>query len=106
MNVVPAGVHHADLVALVVDRLRLACVGQAGGLGDRKGVQICPDEHRRARSGIFQDADHAQLADAGRDLAAGLAQLVGNLLGGFHLLERYLGMRVQVAIEREQVFKV
>ena len=77
VDVVAAGVHHADRLARVVGRRRLAGVGQAGGLGHGQGVEVRADQDGRPLA-VLEDADDAELADAGRHLGPGLLQLLGD----------------------------
>ena len=86
VNVVAAGVHHADLFALVVERRHLARVRYAGLLDDRKSVEVGTDEHRRAVA-ILHDADDARFSHAFRHLGARGFQLGRDALRGFDFLE-------------------
>ena len=102
VDVVPAGVHHADLTPGLVACLHLAGVGQPGLLDDRQRVHVGADQHDRPVA-VLQDADDAELADARRHLGAGFRQLVGDPLRRFDLLERELGVGVQVRVEGDQL---
>ena len=64
VDVVAAGVHHADGLPSSPGRGGLAGVRQAGGLGHGQGVEVGPDQDRRPLA-VLQDADDAELADAG-----------------------------------------
>ncbi len=101
VHVVAAGVHDADLVAVLVARADLAGVGQAGLLDDRQGVHVGAHQHGRPVA-VLEDADDAVAADVLRHLEADLLQLAGQAGGGSRLVERQLGVGVQVLVQRLQ----
>ena len=55
VDVVAAGVHHADLAPGLVARLDLAGVGQPGLLDDRQRVHVGADQHDRPVA-VLEDA--------------------------------------------------
>ena len=109
MNVVAAGVHHADFLSGVVFRAHLARVRRAGFFPHRQAVQIGPDHDRRAVA-VFHHPDDA-IADRVRFLV--FADVLGHFAaGGFEFLRhdpgrafflgRELGVSVQILVDREQ----
>ena len=102
VNVVPAGVHHADLTPGLVVCLRLAGIGQPGLFDDRQRVHVGSNQDDRPIT-VFQNTHDPELADVGRHVSAGFGQLVGDSLRRFDLLTRQLGVGVQMRVERNQL---
>ena len=98
MHIVAAGVHDADLVAVLVAHADLAGVRQAGLFDDRQGVHVGADHYGRAGA-VLEDRDDAVSAHICRDLKSRLTQFIGHMGGRPHLHERQFGVRVQVGIE-------
>ena len=95
----PAGVHHADFLA-VVHRADFAFERQIYQLGDRQGVHVGAQRDHRSRLAAAQHTNHARLPHVGRDLEAECAQMLLDERGGAHFLIRQLGMLVNVATPR------
>ena len=98
VDVVAAGVHHADLAAQRVGRLGLARVRQAGAFGHGQGVHVGSNHDDRPRP-VLDHPHDPQFADARRDLGARLPQFLGDPSGGLDLLKREFRVRVQVSVE-------
>ena len=75
VDVVAAGVHHADVAPGLVASLDLARVGKTGLLDDRQRVHVGANQHHRALA-VLEDADDAELADVRRDARARLCQFL------------------------------
>jgi hypothetical protein len=86
--VVPAGMHHAVVHALPGPPRRFA---------DRQRVHVGAQRHAARAAAHVQRAHHAVPAHAARDVPAPLLQPAGHELGRGRLLERELGVAVQVA---------
>ena len=74
VDIVAAGVHDADFLALSVEALDGTGIGQAGFLRDRQGIHVAADQQGRPRP-VAEHAHHAVTADLGGDLEAELFQL-------------------------------
>jgi hypothetical protein len=84
MNVVAAGMHHADFGAEFVRGPGPAGVRGARLFGDRQRIEIRSKQDGGAGA-VAEDADDAMSTDAGGHFGAGLAQLLGDARGGFFL---------------------
>ena len=102
VNVVPTGVHHADLAPGLVACLDLAGIREARIFHDRQRVHVGANQHDRPLA-VFQDPHDAELADVRRHFGAGFCQLVGDPLRGFDLLPRQLGVGVQMRVQGNQL---
>jgi hypothetical protein len=102
VDVVTAGVEHVDGVPLVVDAADRAGVGQLGLLLHRQGVHVRP-EQRGGTVAVAQHPDHAGPAHPGRRLVTQRAQAPRDDARGPLLLERQLGMLMQVPVDRREV---
>jgi hypothetical protein len=98
VHVVPAGVHHRDVVAVAVGGPGGAGVVQAGGLLDRQGVHVGTQQDACAGP-VAQHADHPRAADAVMHLVAALTQPVGDRASRLELLVREFRKLVQPAVE-------
>ena len=96
VRVVPARVHHADLLAAPL-RLHLRGVGDVEFLGDRQRVHVGPKRDHPSGLAAAQDADDAGLRHAGANLQAQLAQVVGDDAGRARLLVAEFRVLVEVA---------
>ena len=94
MHVVPAGVHLSR---------QLRRERQPGLLVDRQRVHVGADADGLAGLRAFDHGDHAGLADAAAELDAQLPEEGGHRLRGLMLLERELGVLVQLAPQRHQL---
>ncbi len=84
MDVVAAGVHHADLLAEVLGAHgRLERVGRV--LGDRERVHVRADGDHRPRRAPSQQPHHTGFCHAGRDLEPETLEVLGDELGGLEL---------------------
>ena len=102
VDVVAAGVHHADRRAVLVLHLDLRGVGQAGVLDDRQRIEIGP-QHQRRPGAVLEHAHDAVAADAGVHFDAGLFPELGQPGGGFLFLRGQLRLLVQVAVKFNQL---
>ena len=93
MPVVATRVHHARLPR---GERRLE------PLGERQGVDVGPPGDGAARPIAVENADHARPRDARPHLELGAVQPLGDDLGGAPLLERQLGMAVEVPPEGDE----
>ena len=84
VDVVPAGVHHIDLVAVPVELLRTGGVGQAGLFLHRQTVHIGAHHYQRARA-VLQHGHHAGAADTLGHIVARCTQLLRQARRGFLL---------------------
>ena len=75
-----------------------AGVRQPGRFLDRERVHVGSQHHRWAVT-VREHADDARPADARRDLVTGALEPVSRSARGALLLQRQLGMRVQIAVE-------
>lgn len=99
VHVVTAGVHHRYVAALVVHASHLAGVGKSGLLLHRQRVEVRA-EHDHRPLAVAQYPDHAGDADSlGHLVEARLAQALRQKTGGACLLERELGISVQILVE-------
>ena len=92
--VVAAGVHHPG---------RGAGPLGAGGLLDRQGVHVGPQPEAARPVAAHQAPDDPGAADAPLDFIAPALELVGHQGGGAVLLERELGMAVDVATQADEL---
>ena len=101
--VVTAGMHHAGLLPVGADCLRLRGVRQTVALDDGQTVHVGAQHHH----GTLAVADHADdtvATDTARHFDAGdRPQLLHDPGAGLLLLERQLGVGVQMLKERLQV---
>jgi hypothetical protein len=81
MTIVPAGVHDADLLALVLGA-DLRGERQVHLLGDGQCVHVRPQGHDRTGPPALQDSDDAGMGDPRLHLVAQLAELLGYKRGG------------------------
>ena len=102
MDVVTAGVEHVDGVTFVVNATDGAGVGQFGLLLHRQGVYVRP-EQRGGTVAVAQQPDHPGAAHPGRGLVTQRAQMPRDDTRGPLLLERQLGVLMQVPVERAEV---
>ncbi len=102
MRVMPAGVHHAGLLA-VEGGGHLGSEGQAGALGHRQRVHVGAQCDARARTAALDDRDHAVVCDAGAGFQAQRAQVFGHLRRGLHLAVGKLGELVEMAAQRDHL---
>jgi hypothetical protein len=98
VHVVPAGVHHWDLVTVGVHAMGAAGVGQPGLLGYRQAVHVGSEQGGRALA-IAQGPDDPGSAYAGGCLVSKLAQMVSHDRRRPDLLEGQLRMGMQVLVE-------
>ena len=101
VDVVAAGVHEADGLAVRILNADFAGIFQAGLLGDGESVQV-GSEHEGRPLAVSQKADDAVPSDAPAHLEAQCLQLLSHALSGPRLLKGDLGVGVQVAVELEQ----
>ena len=94
--VVAAGVHHADLLA-VVRRLRRRLERQVDLLGDRQRVHVGAQRHDLSGLAALEDADDAGLRDAGLHLEPERPKVLGDDLRRSDLAVAELGVLVDVA---------
>ena len=98
MNVVAAGVHDADVVAVFVGGADVAGVGAAGVFDDRQSVEV--GAHQDGGPGaVFQDGDEAVAPDVGRHVEAQRLEFGDQLGRGFLFVKGKFGMLVQVGVE-------
>ncbi len=98
VHVVAAGVHHADGASRLVGGLLLAGIGEARLLGDGQRIHVGPDQDDGPRP-VLEDSDHADLSDPRGDFRPRLRQLGGDPPGGLVLLERQLGVGMEMLVE-------
>ena len=98
VDVVAAGVHHRDLVAVVVGAGGCTRVGQAGRLPHRQRVHVRPQQHRGTVA-VAQHTDHAGAAHPLVHLEPGLLQPLGDRRRGPVLLVGQLRVLMQGAVE-------
>ena len=96
MAVVPAGVHLAGV---------LRAVGHVVLFLDRERVHVGAEQHGLARARAAHRGEHAGLAHAGTHLEPEGSQAFGHDPGGTHLLERQLGVSVEVAARFDQLLQ-
>ena len=109
VNVVTAGVHHADFLAGVVFRFHFARVRQAGFFINRQRVKLSTNQHSWAGA-VFHNGDHAVtgpfgpfiFAEALGDGIAHRAQLRREKSGCFLLVMRELRRSVQRLVRGHQ----
>ena len=92
----------AVVAAAVVNALRAAGMGGAPELDHRQRVHVGAQADAARAAAAAQRADHAGAAQAFMDLEAEQPQRLRRHAGRAPLLERELGMRVQVAAQRDQ----
>ncbi len=102
VQVVAAGVHDRDLVPVRIGPGGAARVRQTGRLLDGKGVHVGPDEERRPGP-VLEHGRDAVPANPPVDRAAGRLERVREPLRRAGLLPRELGVRVERAVELEEV---
>jgi hypothetical protein len=95
MTVVTASVHHALILRGV---LGVIC------LGDRQCVHVEASHHYRAGTVTLKEGYNAGLGDAGLDVVAERAKLLGDDPGGAVLLERQLGVSMEVTSPGDELF--
>jgi hypothetical protein len=100
--VVPAGVHHAHLLAAPA-RAGAAGKGEVHLLRDRQGVHVGAQRDDRAGLAAAQRRDHAMAGDAGLRLETKAAQALRHVLRCLGLTVRQLRMLMQVAAPREHL---
>ena len=100
-----AGVHHSDSASRLVGGLLTAGIGETRLLGDRQRIHVGADQDDRPGA-VLEDADHAELADARSDLGPGLLEFLGDPPGSLVLLERQLGMSMQMLVEGIELIDV
>ena len=105
VDVVAAGVHHADVAPGLVAGLDLARIRQTRFLDDRQRVHVGADQHHRAVA-VLEDADDPELADVRRDARAGFRQFLGDPLRRLDLLPRQLRMGVKMRVKCDQLIEV
>ena len=94
--VMATGVHHPDVLP-VVKGADFRGEGKVHLFHHRQGVHIRPQGNDGPRFAATEDGDHAGMGDAGPDLEAQGAQMVGDQPGGAGLAVAQLGMFVDVA---------
>ena len=99
VDVVPAGMHDRNGLAGLGLRRRGARVGKARFLGHGQGVHVGPEKQSRALA-VAHHGDDTGLPQAGRDLVAERAELLGELARAPNLLVGELGIAVKVDVER------
>ena len=102
MIVVPARVHHADVLA-VVPRAHGGLEGQVDHLRDGQRVHVGAQRDDAARTSAAQHADNAGSADALPHFQSERAQVLRHERGGAHFLPRQLGMLVDVTAPRHDL---
>src|SRR5689334_13555030 len=100
MRIVSAGVHDADVLAVVL-RADRGPEGDVDLLGDGERVHIGTKGDDGARSAAPEYANDAGAADAGADLDAQLSQMVRDECRRTRLLSRQLRVRVDIAPPRD-----
>ncbi len=93
--VVPAGVHDSRLLS-VVDRADRALEREIDHFGDGERVHVGAQRDDGTGQGPAQDPDDAIAADTGLDFETERLEMIGDELGGARLLERQLGVLVNV----------
>ena len=92
----PAGVHHADLLP-VVRGANSALERHVDQFGDGQRVHVGPQCDDRAGSPAAKNADDTVAANSGLHLDPECPEVLRDQRGGSRLLERQLGMLVDVA---------
>jgi hypothetical protein len=77
VRIVPAGVHHAHLLA-VVHRLGARAEGHLHLFRDRQGIHVRAQRHHWPGLAALEQADHAGVRHAGPHLHAQRTQVVGH----------------------------
>ena len=96
-----AGVHHAVFNPIRPDRANLGRVGQPGLLNQWQSVHIGADQHSFAGA-IFHHRDNPGFGDARRYGKTKPFGLSGHNRAAAGFLETKLGMRVKIAVNRDQ----
>ena len=91
VDVVAAGVHHRHVLALRVFGGHRAGVRQTRLLFDGQRVHVRAEQDSGAGA-VAQHPHDPELADAGGDFAAGLAQFLGHARRALHFLEGQFGV--------------
>jgi hypothetical protein len=99
VHVVTAGMHHRDLVALVIPAARDARIRQTGAFEDRQTVHVGAQQHHGSVA-VAQHPRQPRATDALGDLVAVPGQPPGGETGGAMFPERQLrvGMKIPVCI--------
>ena len=85
VDVMAAGVHHADLGAGIVGRANRARVGNAGFLAHRQRIEVGAHQDN-ATGAVAQHCDEPIAADAGGHFGSELFELGGDAGGGLFLV--------------------
>ena len=96
VGIVPAGVHHAHVLA-VVGWIGRRPERQVALLGHRQRVHVGSKRDHFAGAAAFQNADDARLRDAGPNVEAERRQMSGNDAGRPHFAVGKLRVLVNVA---------
>jgi hypothetical protein len=99
VDVVPARVHHADLLPHV-RRLHFRREGQIGCFGHRQCVHVGADRDHRTGQRSLEQPDHARVRDAGPHLEAELPEIVGHERRRLFFPVRQLRKLVQLVTDR------
>ncbi len=102
MQVVPARVGDTDVVAIGIGAPRRARVGEPGLLGDGQRVHVGPAQHGRTVA-VLEHPDHPGASHVAGHGEAERLEPVGHDPGGAVLLERQLGVGVQVLVQGPQL---
>ena len=102
MDVVPAGVHHADLTPGRVACRHLAGVRQPRIFDDRQGVHVGADQHDRPVA-VFQEDRRHPACLRSPSQGAGFSQFFRDPLRRFDLLPRQFGVGMQVRVQGNQL---
>ena len=98
VNVMPAGMHDRDLVTGIVLGRNVAGVRQAGLLRDGQGIKFGA-QHDDRSAAVAQDGNHARATHLLRDFVAEPAQLCRQLRRRVDLMQRQLGVLMQILVE-------
>ena len=101
VRVVPAGVHDADVLPVVLGR-RLAGEGDVDLFANRQPVHVGAQRHHRARPAALEDGDDAGAGDAGLRLEPEGLEAVGDVLRGLDLAVGELRPLVEIPAPLEQ----
>ncbi len=102
VHVMAAGVHDVHMKSVLLGGFRRRGVSEPRHLLHRQGIEIGADEERRTVA-VLHHADDAVSTDAGGDIEAEVLEFARDPLRGVGLLERQLGMGVEIVIEALEI---
>ena len=102
MHVMAASVHDRHVLALMINTHCRACIVQTRCFLDRQRIHVRPEHHHRSGS-VFQNPHNPGLPDVAMNGEAKIFEISRSDPGGSGLLERQLGMGVQVFVKLFEV---